>query len=123
MINSNGIIGKNIKRFIECREISMDWVMQRADIDRIDFYDMLKGKGKIDIHVKKINKLFGIDDPKYFFTSKRNDYKKINHLDRKGNFFKSIELENKNIKEQELKEGLEVFLEFEAGFPNGIYAA
>ncbi|PGU51912.1 hypothetical protein COD70_26240 [Bacillus cereus] len=112
MVNSNKIIWGNIKSFIECRELSMDWVMERADIDRTAFYDMLKGKEEIDIYVKKINELFDIDDPNFFYTSNRNDYKKVNHLDRKGNFFKSIGLEHKNINERELKDGLEIFLEF-----------
>ncbi|BCD00023.1 hypothetical protein BC30048_2925 [Bacillus cereus] len=112
MINSNKIIGENIKSFIESRDLRMDWVMEMAGIDRTAFYDMLKGKGKIDIHVNKINELFGIDALNFFYTSNRNDYRRVNHLDRKGNFFKSIGLEHNNINEQELKECLEVFLEF-----------
>ncbi|HFO1035180.1 TPA: hypothetical protein ACHIRZ_004469 [Bacillus paranthracis] len=112
MINKNKIAGENIKNFIESRELNDSWVMERANIDRIAYYEMLGGRGEMDINIAKINKFFKINDPTFFYNEKRNYNRKINHLDRKGNFFKSVGLLHTDHKSQKLKEGLEVFLEF-----------
>ncbi|WP_019779244.1 hypothetical protein, partial [Streptococcus sobrinus] len=68
------------------RGISKNWVMERTGIGKTAFYNMLNGKGEIEEHVQKINQLFGIRDRFYFYSAEKNFEKKINHLDKKGNY-------------------------------------
>ena len=112
MSDINKIVGENIRVFIESRELKNSWIIERAGIDKTAFYDMLNGKGNIDKHITKLSNFFGIDDPMYFYKTDVNYAKPKNLLDRKGDFFKSIGFDHKNINNQEFKEGLEVFLEF-----------
>ncbi|HFJ9467883.1 hypothetical protein [Bacillus cereus group sp. BfR-BA-01495] len=111
MINSNKIAGENIKKFIESRGLNINWIMERADIDRTTFNNMLKGIGKLDVYIDRINKLFGIEDPNFFYNGEISDYQKINYLDRKGNFFTVIEKSYNGSCDPKLKEDLEIFLE------------
>ncbi|PEU81499.1 hypothetical protein CN394_11090 [Bacillus anthracis] len=74
MINSNKIAGENIKKFIESRELNVNWVMERTGIDRAAFYNMLSGTGNVDVYVARINELFGIKDPTFFYKGKKSDY-------------------------------------------------
>ncbi|HFK1498008.1 TPA: hypothetical protein ACGXMW_002258 [Bacillus paranthracis] len=112
MSEINKIVGKNIKTFLESRKLNNTWVIDRIDINKNAFYDMLNGKGCVDIHVAKINKLFGIKDPLYFYQTNFDYTKSKNRLNRKDVFFKHIDLSHSEDITSELNEGFEVFLEF-----------
>lgn len=107
MIDINKIAGENIRVFIESRELKNSWVMERAGIDKAAFYDMLNGKGNIDKHIKKLSVFFEIDDPMYFYKTDYDYAKPKNPLHRKEAFLKQFAGED-----NELNEGIEVFLDF-----------
>ncbi|USK99661.1 hypothetical protein [Bacillus tropicus] len=65
----NKIAGKNIRVFIESRELKNSWVMERAGIGKNAFYNMLNGKGNIEEHIKKLSDFFEIDEPMYFYKT------------------------------------------------------
>ncbi|HDR7257905.1 TPA: hypothetical protein QCX12_001552 [Bacillus paranthracis] len=108
----NKVVGENIRVFIESRELKDSWVMEMSGIDVNAFYDMLSGKGNIDVQVTKLSDLFGIDDPMYFYKTDF-DYAKpkniLNRKDRKEAFVKQVTAGENS---KELNEGLEVFLDF-----------
>ncbi|MCU7667452.1 hypothetical protein [Bacillus thuringiensis] len=109
MSDTNKIAGENIRVFIESRELKNSWIMERAGIGENDFYDMLNGKGNIDVHVTKLNNYFKINDPMYFYKTDFDYAKPKNLLNRKETFLKQVTVgENSN----ELNEGLEVFFDF-----------
>ncbi|MGN4423545.1 hypothetical protein ACTFQN_06790 [Bacillus cereus group sp. MYBK30-1] len=111
MSEINKVVGENIRVFIESRELKGSWVMEMAGIDENAFYDMLSGKGNIDVQVTKLSDLFGIDDPMYFYKTDF-DYAKpkniLNRKDRKEAFVMQVTAGENS---KELNEGLEVFLD------------
>ncbi|PHD06622.1 hypothetical protein COF45_25160 [Bacillus wiedmannii] len=109
----NKILGRNIQAFLESRNLNKAWVRKRADIEEHIFDDMLSGKEKIDIHVHvaKINKLFGIKDPAYFYQTNFNYTKPRKQLNCKENFFEYINSSRKETINPELNEGFEVFFD------------
>ncbi|MCR6462280.1 hypothetical protein NXB04_26680 [Bacillus paranthracis] len=110
----NKIIGRNIQAFLKSRDLNKVWIRKRADIEEHIFDDMLSGKEKIDIHVHvaKINKLFGIKDPAYFYQTNFNYTKPRNQLNCKENFLEYISSSHKGTVTPELNEGFEVFFDF-----------
>lgn len=102
--------GENIRKFIESKKISNTWVIKRTGIGKTAFYDMLNGKGRVDVHVEKLNKLFGIKDPTFFYKLEIDEQKVVDHLDRKGNFLNYVASTHGEIDEK-LTRGFEVFLE------------
>lgn len=67
MVNTNKIVGQNVKKYIESKGIKHSWVMERTGIKKTAYYNFLKGEGNVEEYVAKINKLFRIKDP-FFFT-------------------------------------------------------
>ncbi|PGB04695.1 hypothetical protein [Bacillus toyonensis] len=110
----NKILGRNIQAFLESRDLDKVWVRKRADIEERIFDDMLSGKEKIDIYVyvAKINKLFGIKDPAYFYQTNFNYTKPRNQLNCKEDFLEYISSSPKGNGTLELNEEFEVFFEF-----------
>ncbi|MBJ8006724.1 hypothetical protein [Bacillus cereus] len=112
MSDINKIAGENIRIFIESRELKNSWVMEMAGIEENAFYDMLSGKGNIDVQVTKLSQFFEIDDPMYFYKTDF-DYAKpknvLNRKDRKEAFLKQVTVGENG---KEFNEGLEVFLDF-----------
>lgn len=107
MSEINKIAGKNIRVFIESRDLKNSFVMERTGISKNAFYNMLNGKGNIEEHIKKLSDFFGIDDPMYFFKT-NYDYKKPkNILNRKERALELVDDKDSS----ELNEGIEVFLE------------
>ncbi|MBR2757541.1 MAG: helix-turn-helix transcriptional regulator, partial [Exiguobacterium sp.] len=64
----NQLVGKNIKLYIEAVGKSPKWVYERAGMTKSTYYDLLKGNGDINKNVQKINKLFRINEPFYFYN-------------------------------------------------------
>ncbi|MGE7888988.1 hypothetical protein ACQKN7_16695 [Bacillus cereus] len=112
MNDINKIVGQNIQTFLESRDLNNLWVMERAEIDKKAFYDMLNGNGNIGEHVTKLHKFFGINDPMYFYKTDYNYAKPKNPLNRKENFKNHVALSNPGEITPELNEGLEVFFDF-----------
>ncbi len=65
--NLNEIVGENIKNYIDAVGRSHKWVYERADIPKATFYKLLRGEGDLNRTVPKINQLFRIEDPFYFY--------------------------------------------------------
>lgn len=109
MRDINKIVDKNIRVFIESRKLKNSWVMERAGIGKNAFYDMLNGKGNIDVNVTKLNNFFNIDDPMYFYKTNFDYAKPKNLLKKKETFLKQVTVEDNS---NELNEGFEVFFDF-----------
>ncbi|GAB6461949.1 hypothetical protein bcgnr5390_11820 [Bacillus luti] len=67
MTDIQKVVGDNIKTFVESRERKHSWVIERTGIEKNTYYDMLHGKGIIDENITKLNRLFRIKDPMYFY--------------------------------------------------------
>ncbi|OJD60905.1 hypothetical protein [Bacillus sp. NH11B] len=112
MKDINKIVGQNIQTFLESRNLNNLWVMERAEIDKNAFYDMLNGNGNIGEHITKIHKLFGINDPMYFYKTDCNYAKPKNLLNHKENLLNYVASSNPGEITPGLKEGLKVFVDF-----------
>ena len=67
--NINEIIGENIKNYIDAVGKSHKWVYERADIPKPTFYKLLRGEGDLNKTISKLNTLFRIEDPFYFYNT------------------------------------------------------
>lgn len=67
--NINVIIGQNIKAYIEAIGKSQKWVYEKAGISKPAFYNLLRGEGDLNKAISKLNKLFRINDPFYFYST------------------------------------------------------
>lgn len=112
MIDIKKIVGNNIKTFIESRERKHSWVIERTGIKKNAYYDMLNGKDIIDEHITKLNRLFRIKDPMYFYKTDFDYAKPKNLLNRKENFLNHVTLSYQGEITPELIEGFEVFFDF-----------
>ncbi|ONG61245.1 hypothetical protein [Bacillus cereus] len=112
MNDINKIVGQNIQTFLESRNLNNLWVMERAEIDKNDFYDMLNGTCNISEHVTKLHKFFDIDDPMYFYKTDYNYAKPKDLLNHKENLLNLVALSNPGKITPGLNEGLEVFVDF-----------
>lgn len=65
----NDIVAANIKSYIEAIGRSQKWVYEKAGIPKPSFYKLLKGEGDLNKTIPKINKLFRIEDPFYFYNA------------------------------------------------------
>jgi hypothetical protein len=65
--NINEIVARNVKNYIEAVGKSQKWVYERSGIPKATFYNLLKG-GDINKSIPKLNKLFRIQDPFYFYN-------------------------------------------------------
>lgn len=63
----NQLVGENVRKYIESRGISHSWVMERTGIKKTAYYNFLNGKGNVEQYLAKINRLFRIEDPFYFY--------------------------------------------------------
>lgn len=66
--NFEKIVAKNVRDYIEAVGKSHKWVYERSGIPKATFYNLLKGEGDINKNIPKLNKLFRIDDPFYFYN-------------------------------------------------------
>lgn len=64
----NTIVSRNIKNYIEAVGKTQKWVYERSGIPKATFYNLLKGEGDINKSIPKLNKLFKIQDPFYFYN-------------------------------------------------------
>jgi len=64
----NKIVGNNVKAYIDAIGKSQKWVYEKAGIPRATFYNLLKGEGDVSKSVEKLNQLFRISDPMYFYN-------------------------------------------------------
>lgn len=64
----NAIVARNVKNYIEAVGKSQKWVYERSGIPKATFYNLLKGEGDINKSIPKLNKLFRIQDPFYFYN-------------------------------------------------------
>lgn len=64
----NLIVAKNVRDYIAAIGRSQKWVYERSGIPKTTFYSLLKGEGDINKSIPKLNKLFRIKDPFYFYN-------------------------------------------------------
>lgn len=69
-LQDNLIVAKNIRDYINAIEKSKGWVSHRSGISQVDFDCLLEGKGNLKRDIPKLNKLFRIQDPYYFYNEK-----------------------------------------------------
>lgn len=81
----NQLVGRNIKLYIEATGKSPKWVYERAGMTKSTYYDLLKGSGDINKNVQKINRLFRINEPFYFYNEQFVPPKTIEQIDLESN--------------------------------------
>lgn len=64
----NVIVARNIENYIRAIGKSKKWVYERSGIPKATFYNLLNGEGDINKSIPKLNKLFRIQDPFYFYN-------------------------------------------------------
>lgn len=64
----NDIVADNIKVYIEAIGRSQKWVYEKAGITKSSFYKLMRGEGDLNKTIEKLNKLFRIEDPFYFYN-------------------------------------------------------
>lgn len=64
----NAIVAQNVKAYIDAIGKTQKWVYERSEIPRATFYNLLKGEGDINKSIPKLNQLFRINDPFYFYN-------------------------------------------------------
>ncbi|MGE7920643.1 hypothetical protein ACQKM9_17160 [Viridibacillus sp. NPDC093762] len=64
----NVIVARNVKNYIDAVGKSQKWVYERSGIPKATFYNLIKGEGDINKSIPKLNKLFRIQDPFYFYN-------------------------------------------------------
>ncbi|TCI24329.1 hypothetical protein EVJ30_08275 [Exiguobacterium sp. SH5S13] len=63
------VVAENIKVYIQAIDKTNKWVYERAGMSKQTFYNLLAGKGEITRNVEKLNRLFRIQDPMYFYRT------------------------------------------------------
>ena len=67
-LQDNLVVAKNIRDYINAIEKSKGWVSHRSGISQVDLDCLLEGKGNLKRDIPKLNKLFRIQDPYYFYN-------------------------------------------------------
>lgn len=63
------IVARNIKAYVKAIGKTNKWVYEKADMSKPTYYNLLAGKGEVTRNVEKLNRLFRIQDPMYFYQS------------------------------------------------------
>lgn len=63
----NDLVAKNVNAYIKALNKSKKWTYERSGIPKATFFNLLQGKGDINKSIPKLNKLFRINDPFYFY--------------------------------------------------------
>lgn len=63
------VVAKNVKAYIQAIGKTNKWVFERAGMSKQTFYNLLSGKGEVTRNVEKLNNLFRIQDPMYFYQT------------------------------------------------------
>lgn len=77
----NEIVGRNVKAYIEAIGKSHKWVYEKAGIAKPTFYNLLKGEGDVSKSVEKLNQLFRISNPTYFYDEEIKLPKNVDALE------------------------------------------
>lgn len=109
----NQLVGKNIKLYIEAVGKSPKWVYERAGMTKSTYYDLLKGNGDINKNVQKINKLFRINEPFYFYNEQFVPPKTIEQIELESNLMNVAAASyHKNGDEHRLDETMKMLEDF-----------
>ncbi|MGZ0087180.1 hypothetical protein ACWNXI_16870 [Caldibacillus thermoamylovorans] len=112
MVNTNKIVGQNVKKYIEGKGIKHSWVMERTGIKKTAYYNFLKGEGNVEEYVAKINKLFRITDPFFFYKADMELNEKTFERSRSDSFMNYVALSFHGAEDEEFKKGMHLFSEF-----------
>ncbi|WP_214849752.1 hypothetical protein [Exiguobacterium sp. s138] len=61
------IVSRNLQVYLETIGKTHKWVYERAGMSKPTFYNLLKGKGDIKGGITRLNRVFRISDPTYFY--------------------------------------------------------
>lgn len=75
------IIAKNVRAYLIAIDKSEDWVCERSGIAKADLDNLLKSEGNATRDLPKLNKLFRIQDPNYFYNEQIQLPRTLNELD------------------------------------------
>ena len=64
----NAIVVQNVKNYIETIDKSQQWVYERSNMSKTEFDNLLNGQGDLKKSIQRLNKLFRIKDPFYFYN-------------------------------------------------------
>jgi|HigsolmetaGSP11D_1036233.scaffolds.fasta_scaffold11714_3 hypothetical protein len=109
MAKTNKIVGQNVKEYIERKGLKHSWVMERTGIKKTAYYKFLKGEGNVEEYVEKINKLFRINDPFFFYKEDMAFTEKTLKRSRSDSFMDYVALSFHGTVDEELKKGMQLF--------------
>lgn len=92
----NEIVASNIKLYIDAIGRSQKWVYEKAGIPKPSFYKLLKGEGDLNKTIPKLNNLFRIEDPFYFYNLEFNPPRTIKQIRSSSSILANSSLANTN---------------------------
>lgn len=63
------VVARNVKSYVQAIDKTNKWVYEKAGMSKQTYYNLLAGKGEITRNVEKLNRLFRIQDPMYFYQA------------------------------------------------------
>ncbi|MCT4781397.1 MULTISPECIES: hypothetical protein [Exiguobacterium] len=66
------VVSRNLRAYLETIGKTHKWVYERAGMSKPTFYNLLKGKGDLKGGITRLNRVFRISDPTYFY---KEDFK------------------------------------------------
>jgi len=63
------VVARNVAAYIEAIGKTKTWVAERSGMTRRTLHKQLKGEGEVEKKIEKLNRLFRIADPMYFYAS------------------------------------------------------
>lgn len=63
------VVARNVKSYVQAIEKTNKWVYEKAGMSKQTYYNLLAGKGEVTRNVEKLNRLFRIQNPMYFYQA------------------------------------------------------
>lgn len=63
------VVARNVKSYVQAIDKTNKWVYEKAGMSKQTYYNLLAGKGEVTRNVEKLNHLFRIQDPMYFYQA------------------------------------------------------
>ncbi|NRD80848.1 hypothetical protein HPT25_26325 [Bacillus sp. BRMEA1] len=108
-MDTKKIVGENIRLYIDSVGRNNQWVINKTGIPRATFYNLLNGEGDLSKGIEKLNELFGIKDPFYFFTEDLQLPQTLKEKQRKAEFRNLVAAEGE---EKEFQKTLDILSDF-----------
>lgn len=79
------VVARNIKAYVQAIGKTNKWVYEKAGMSKPTYYNLLAGKGEVTRNVEKLNRLFRIQDPMYFYQSEFVPPRSIEEIEKTKN--------------------------------------